>query len=216
MMSTEPTNTDETKEVTPSQPVEDVKKLEEEASSSPTVEPGKKKRKLNDGSTSNVDEEPSSTGLFSSITNFFSGSWIWSHPVPKKTEATAKVQDKSSENDPTEPTKTGENTKEEEEAEPTATTESTTDNKKHDAKYPEKGTSPQKETEIVTNSSGYSDEEDEDYVQKSHDHESDDDNEDETEEAEQSISDTKIVVESDSPKAVVIDISGSKKRRRMS
>jgi hypothetical protein len=136
-MSVQATSTEETKKDVPPQPDSDAKKVEEDAPSSPAAEPGKKKRKLNDGSSSKADE---STGFFSSLGNFLSGSWFWPSSMPANVanttaDAAAKAQDKKAEGEkPSEPTKAEEDSTEEGSLKPSASKEKTTDDAEGSAK----------------------------------------------------------------------------------
>jgi len=230
MMSAKATKTDETKEETQPQ----VKTMEEESSSSSQVEPGKKKRKLNDGSSIKADEQ--STGFFSSLTNFLSGSWLWSPSTPAKADVTVKAEDGTSEKATADSTKAEEATTEEQgSAVPQAETAKATDDKREESVEPPKEVeklskkeklaeskessektveeeAAPKDLTTVTNSSVDSEDTDDNLE----DENQDDGNE--LEEAEQSPSEIQNVVpdKSETPKAMAVEIRGSRKRRRLS
>ena len=234
VMSAQATKTEETETQTPPQSDQDVKKIEDESLSSPPAEPGKKKRKLNDGSS--IQEDGQSTSFFSSFTNFLSGSWFWSSSKPDKINAALKAEVSTSDGKPSKSTRADKETTEEEgSAETPAETAKPSDDKKEESaelpknveteeekileskasieKTADEDRTP-KDSATVTNSSVDSDDKDDDDVQ-SGDDDTDDKLEDENEE---SPSDIKNVVLDgpESPKAVTVEIRGSRKRRRLS
>jgi len=228
MTSVQATKTDETKKDMPSQSEQGVKKMEEESLSKSPAEPGKKKRKLNDGSSSKADEQ--STGFFSSLSSFLSGSWLWSSSTPAKGDVAVEAKDTTSEKESAESTKAAkEITEEEGHPEPLKEGGKASEEKGGDeSKAPGDKTAEEeaapKDLMTVTNSSVDSDDDEDDNVQ-SGDTDDDNDNEDENEEEddeveelEQSPHDQQKVVpgKSESPKAVAVEIRGSRKRRRLS
>eukprot|EP00531_Pseudo-nitzschia_arenysensis_P013125 CAMPEP_0116143482 /NCGR_PEP_ID=MMETSP0329-20121206/15477_1 /TAXON_ID=697910 /ORGANISM="Pseudo-nitzschia arenysensis, Strain B593" /LENGTH=188 /DNA_ID=CAMNT_0003638811 /DNA_START=134 /DNA_END=700 /DNA_ORIENTATION=+ len=97
-MSVLATTSEETKKESPAPQVDDAAtKVETEVSSPPATQAGKKRRKLNDGSSSKTDE---ATGFLGALSNFFSGTWFWPSSIPAKTDTAkinAKAEDKASE-----------------------------------------------------------------------------------------------------------------------
>lgn len=202
-------------------PAEDKNKIEEEVSSSPATEPGKKKRKLNDGSSTESDQQ--STSFFSSLSAFLSGKWLWTSPTPVNADnPAATTEDKTAEEEPSERTKANEKTTEEEgTAKPKLFTGKTTDEKGEDLKSSAtvgedkaKEEEEQKDSATVTNSSVASDDVSVDDVEHSGD---DADNKVDAKELEKCASNqNKKVVRAESPKSVSVKMGASRKRRRLS
>jgi len=219
MSAKETTNGDHKEEP---RPAEDIKKIEEEVLSSPATEPGKKKRKLNDGSSTEADEQ--STSFFSSLGNFLTGKWLWSSPTSVNADTPAATTKTAEEKEPSEPTKADEKTTEEEgSAKPKLPTEKTTDEKEEDLKASatvgkDNATEEEehKDSATVTNSSVASDDVGVDDVEHSGD---DADKKVDAKEFEKCPSNQKkkvIRAKSESPKSVSVKLDASRKRRRLS